>query len=162
MPNYDKVPANSKHFNGPLYQRLLDDLHLGGNLLAAAIDCSLTTPRATLMINRCDLLTVLLALRLSSPTPVPLSLQMAVQKAHSGGVALKVRAAIARATEKWSVLTQSRSKTGPTSPQKASPVALENQSNAKTTAQRARAKPTHRSKTLNQSPHRFVDPQRPS
>jgi site-specific recombinase XerD len=30
MPNYDKVPAESKHFNGPLYQRLLDDLHLAG------------------------------------------------------------------------------------------------------------------------------------
>ena len=148
MPNYDKVPANSKHFNGPLYQRLLDDLHLGGNLLAAAIDCSLTTPRATLMIHRCDLLTGLFALRQSSPAPVPLSSQMAVQKTFSGGVALKVRAAIARATQKWSVFTQSRSKTGPPSPQKASPAALADKSNAKTTGQRASAKPRHRSKTL--------------
>jgi hypothetical protein len=100
------------------------------------------------MIDRCDLLAGLLALRLSSPPPVPSSLQMAVQKTFSGGVALKVRTAIARATEKRSVVTQSRSKTGPTIPQKASPVALADQSNAKTTGQRARAKPTHRSKTL--------------
>ena len=30
MPNYKKLPAQSKYFNGPLYQRMLDDLHLAG------------------------------------------------------------------------------------------------------------------------------------
>ena len=30
MPNYQQFPAQSKHFNGKLYQRMLDDLHLAG------------------------------------------------------------------------------------------------------------------------------------
>ena len=30
MPNYKKLPAQSEHFNGKLYQRMLDDLHLSG------------------------------------------------------------------------------------------------------------------------------------
>ena len=30
MPNYKKLPAQSKYFSGPLYQRMLDDLHLAG------------------------------------------------------------------------------------------------------------------------------------
>ena len=30
MPNYKKLPAESNHFNGQLYQRMLEDLHLAG------------------------------------------------------------------------------------------------------------------------------------
>jgi hypothetical protein len=73
---------------------------------------------------------------------------MAVQKTLSGSVALKVCAVIAPATEQRLVFIKSELKTGPTGRQNGPPATLADQTNAKTTSQRAPAKATRRSKTL--------------